>query len=84
LELSREPLGHSAKMVAQPSSLVRADQFGNVVRGRVSLKTADFSEIIYGVAGIAGAATNTQNKKPSAALPDLRQLMCAFFYSVGV
>ena len=76
--LSRLPLSHSAKIVAQPSSFV-ARQFGDIVRRRISLEAADFAEIVDGVAGVGRAAADAEDEKPPAALAHTGEFIGAFF-----
>lgn len=76
-----EPLGENRG----PAFVVGAgSQFGNVVGGRISLESADFTEVVDGVAGVGRAAADAEDEQPSAALAHARQFGHGFFDGVRV
>ncbi len=59
-------------------------QFGNIVGGRVSLKTADLPKIIHSMSGITRAAADTEDEQSSAAFAHPRQFIGGLFNRIGV
>src|ERR1035437_7250279 len=70
-----QPFGENRR----PAVVVRArGKFGNIIRRRVGLETADFAEVIHGMCGVASTAANANNEQPSAARLDGSEFGGAF------
>ena len=62
-----------AKLVSQPSSLMRAVSSETLSVGAYASKSADLAEVVDGVRGVRRAAADAEDEQPPAALADRGQ-----------
>ncbi len=70
--------------VSQPSSFVRAVSSENVIGGRIGLKSAELSEIVDRVPGVASAPTHSQYEKPSTPITNTSQPISGLLNHMGL
>jgi hypothetical protein len=81
LALRREPLHEHAG----PAVVVGAGgEFRDVVGGRVNFEAGDFPEIVHGVGGVGGAATDAEDEEATATVADADEFLRALFDGDGI